>query len=138
MYEQKEIEPVNKFRPELITIFETKESYFFSHKNKLVPKLPTGKKDLNDLPEDYKQFVEYFEVTWQNEKNNFYKKDWNLWARYSFKKTTNAKQVKDAKIVLLKAQYKNNVRFPKTFFPNSCFSRNFFYINLNKFFKGLY
>ena len=59
VYDQKEIELVNKFGPELVAAywpeFESKDSAYFAHKNKFVPKLPTGIEDLKDLPEDYKQ-----------------------------------------------------------------------------------
>ena len=50
---------MNKFGPELVAAywpeFESKDSAYFAHKNKFVPKLPTGIEDLKDLPEDYKQ-----------------------------------------------------------------------------------
>ena len=57
-YNQKEIELVAKYGPALVATywpeFESKDSAFFAHKNKLVPKLPTNIDDLKDLPEDYK------------------------------------------------------------------------------------
>ena len=58
VYNQKEIELVAKYGPALVATywpeFESKDSAFFAHKNKLVPKLPTNIDDLKDLPEDYK------------------------------------------------------------------------------------
>jgi hypothetical protein len=58
VYDQKEIELVNKYGPELVAAywpeFETKDSTYFAHKNKFVPKLPTSLLDLKDLPADYK------------------------------------------------------------------------------------
>jgi hypothetical protein len=59
VYDQKEIELVNKYGPELVAAywpeFQSKDSTYFAHKNKIVPKLPTNINDLKDLPADYKQ-----------------------------------------------------------------------------------
>jgi hypothetical protein len=57
VYDQKEIELVNKwinkYGPELVAAywsdFETKDSTYFAHKNKFVPKLPTSLLELKDL-----------------------------------------------------------------------------------------
>ena len=58
LYDDKEIELVNKFGAELVAKywpeFDTKENGLFVKKNKFVPKLPTSLEDLQDLPEDYK------------------------------------------------------------------------------------
>ena len=49
---------VNNYGPALVAEFwpefESKDSAFFAHKNKLVPKLTTNIHDLKDLPDDYK------------------------------------------------------------------------------------
>jgi hypothetical protein len=52
---------VIKYGPELVATywpeFQSKDSTYFAHKNKIVPKLPTCINDLKDLPEDYKLTV---------------------------------------------------------------------------------
>ena len=58
LYDDKEIELVNKFGAELVAKywpeFDTQENGLFVKKNKCVPKLPTSLEDLQDLPEEYK------------------------------------------------------------------------------------
>lgn len=58
IYNQKEVELVDKYGALLVATywpeFESKDSAFFAHKNKLVPKLPTSIDDLKDLPDNYK------------------------------------------------------------------------------------
>ena len=58
IYDQKEVELVNKFGAKLVAEFwpefDSKDSALFVHKNKLVPKLPKNIDDLKDLPEEFK------------------------------------------------------------------------------------
>jgi len=58
IYDQKVIELTNKYGPQLVAEywpeFQFKDSIYFAHKNKIVPKLPKSLNDLKDFPEDYK------------------------------------------------------------------------------------
>ena len=59
IYNQKEIDLVAKFGASLVAThwpeFESKDSAYFAHKNKILLKLPQNIDDLKDLPSHYQQ-----------------------------------------------------------------------------------